>query len=140
MNECATAKEGDLLGSRWAASLLWWGPAVLIIGTGSIGLDSVGTGSTGNIIHTAAWTLAFTVGAAGCLTNARRCGRLHCFFTGPLYLLAAVSSLLYGLGMLPLGHEGWNWILGAAAVGTLFAIYGLERVFGKYKASGAPKV
>src|SRR5579859_7373655 len=101
MNECATGKDEDLLRSRWTASLLWWGPAVLIIGTGSIGLGSVGATNTGNIIHTAAWTIAFTVGAAGCLANARRCGRLHCFFTGPLYLLAAFASALYGLGVLP---------------------------------------
>lgn len=133
MNECATGKEEDLLRSRWAASLLWWGPATLVIATGSIGLGGVGTGSIGNIIHTAAWTVAFTVGAAGCLANARRCGRLHCYFTGPLYLLAALASLLYGLGFLPLGHQGWNWILGVAAVGTLLAIYGLEMLFGKYR-------
>jgi len=139
MNECVPGKENDLLASRWAASLLWWGPAVLVVATGSIGLDSVGTGSTGNIIHTATWAIAFMVGAAGCLANARRCGRLHCFFTGPLYLLAAFASVLYGMGILPLGHQGWNWILGTAVVGTLFAIYGLERVFGKYKASRAPK-
>ncbi|HLW74651.1 MAG TPA: hypothetical protein VKT74_06245, partial [Gammaproteobacteria bacterium] len=105
---------------------------------GSFGPGGVGTFSTGNIIHTSAWTFAFTVAAAGCLANARRCGRLHCFYTGPLYLLAALASLLYGVGVLPLGHQGWNWISGTAVVGTLLAICGLEKLFGKYRSGRTP--
>jgi hypothetical protein len=28
--------------------------------------------------------------ANGCLVNASRCGRLHCYITGPIFLLAAI--------------------------------------------------
>lgn len=137
MNERATGKGKDLSGARWTAWLLWGVPAVLLVGTGSIGLSSVGTSSIGNIIHTVVWTVCFAVAGVACLVNARRCGRLHCFYTGPLYLLVALASLLYGMGVLSLGHEGWNWIVGTAAVGTLLAIHGLERLLGKYRDSSA---
>ena len=30
----------------------------------------------------------------GCLANATRCGRVHCYFTGPLYILAALYAAL----------------------------------------------
>ena len=42
-----------------------------------------------------------------CLLNARRCGRMRCHFTGPFFLAMAVASLLFSLGALPLGSEGW---------------------------------
>src|SRR5712692_292735 len=117
MNQCATSNEKDLLGSRWATWLLWIGPWVLIICSSH----------TGNITHTAVWTLAFTVGGAACLVNARRCRRLHCFYTGPSYLLGALASLLYGLRILPLGQHGWDWILGTTVAVSLVACCGLER-------------
>ena len=43
------------------------------------------------------WTVAFTVMGAGCLANAVRCRRTHCYMTGPLFLLAAIWSLLSAL-------------------------------------------
>lgn len=127
MNARATRNKKDLLGSRWAIWFLWIGPWVLILGTGE----------SGTVTHTAAWTVGFTVGGAACLINARRCGRRHCFYTGPAYLLGALASLLYGLGFLPLGPHGWDWILGTTAAVTLVACCGLEQLLGKYTHSAA---
>ncbi len=127
MHQCPTSSEKDLLQSRWATWLLWIGPSVLI----------VSTSSTGNITHTIAWTFALTVGGVACLVNARRSGRLHCFYTGPLYLLAALASLLYALRILLLGQHGWHWILGTAVTVTLLAGCGLEGLLGKYKTRDA---
>ncbi len=93
----------------------------------------VSTSNTGNITHTVAWTFAFTVGGVACLVNARRCGRLHCFYTGPVYVVAALASLLYGLGILPFGQHGWDWIVGTAAIASLLTCCGLEMLLGKYK-------
>ncbi len=51
------------------------------------------------------WVPALVVMGVGCLVNAARCGRTHCYFTGPLYLLAAVFVVLSATGIVPL-HPG----------------------------------
>lgn len=48
------------------------------------------------------------------------------------FFLAALASLLGGLHVLPLGQEGWHWILNGAAVGALLACCALEGCLGKY--------
>jgi hypothetical protein len=74
------------------------------------------------------WTPALSVAGASCVVNAARCGRLHCYFTGPLYLLLALVSLLRGLAVLPIA---WNWILFALLAGSVLA-HVPEWVRGKY--------
>ncbi|MBU6422028.1 MAG: hypothetical protein KGL98_04420 [Gammaproteobacteria bacterium] len=124
MPECATDGKADLLSSRWAV-LLWWLPWALII----IGMF------TGTLGHTVLWTAGFAAAGGACVANARHCGRRHCFYTGPLFLLASLASLLYGLGVLPLGVNGWGWIIGVALVGCLLSCCVLEAWLGKYSAA-----
>jgi hypothetical protein len=121
MPECAAENRTDLLGSRWVV-LLWWLPWALIV----IG------GFTHPVARMVLWTAGFAVAGGACVVNARRCGRRHCFYTGPLYLLAALASLLYGLGMLPFGANGWGWIVGVVLVTSLFFCCGLEPLLGRY--------
>jgi hypothetical protein len=120
VNQCGVERD-DLTGSRWSL-LLWRVPWLLVL----IGYFS------NAVARTALWSVGFTVGGIACLINARRCGRLHCFYTGPLYLGAAAASLLYGMGLLPLGPNGWDWIVGVAIGGSLIAQLGLERLLGRY--------
>lgn len=58
------------------------------------------------------------VAGTGCLVNASRCGRFHCYFTGPLYLLGAAATLLSAFGIVPLQ---WPWIFLSMFVGTVLA-------------------
>ncbi len=74
------------------------------------------------------WTPALLVAGTACLVNAARCGRLHCYFTGPLLLLAALATILSNLHILPL-H--WGWILDSVVSGVALA-YVLEVPLGKY--------
>ncbi len=74
--------------------------------------------------------LAFMGGA--CLYNARGCGRLHCYITGPFFLLLAVVALLYGLGWLPLGPHGWIWLANVLVLGSIVLPWVPEWMFGKY--------
>ena len=66
-----------------------------------------------------------------CGANAFGCGRLHCYFTGPLFLLGAVATLLRGFEIVFLP---WSWIGYGLLGGTLFA-YIPEWVRGKYARS-----
>lgn len=122
MSDHETSRRKDLLRSLWATAALWCGPWVLVV----IGLF------TGEAVRTALWTFGFAAAGTACLANALRCGRRHCFYTGPVYLLAALASLLYGLNVLPLGAQGWNWIAGVALIASLLACCVLEPLQGKY--------
>lgn len=69
---------------------------------------------------------------AACVANAARCGRMHCYFTGPFFLLLAAISLLHGLEIIPLGRKGWLWIGVALVVGSVVLHYLPEHIWGKY--------
>jgi hypothetical protein len=80
-----------------------------------------------------AWpTLLAWMGVA-CLLNARRCHRLHCYLTGPYFLLLALTGLLYGLGVVPLGSRGWSMLSVALVIGGPFLVYVPEWALGRYR-------
>jgi len=64
------------------------------------------------------WPTAFFWAGGLCLGNAFRCGRVHCTFTGPLYLLTGLIATGKALGWLSLS---WTWLWIAAAVGTVIS-------------------
>lgn len=118
---CATDPK-DLASSRWTSLLLWGLPQIAFI----LGIF------VSPLLRTVLWTASLTVIGVACLVNAFRCGRLHCYLTGPFSLLGAVVSLAYGLGVLPLGPQGWLWIGVAVLVGGSVLSYVPERIWGKY--------
>jgi hypothetical protein len=79
------------------------------------------------------WAPMLTWMGVACLVNARRCGRVHCHFTGPFFLVMALASLLFSLGVLPLGSEGWAWLGGALALGWLSLRSVPEHLWGRYR-------
>jgi hypothetical protein len=74
------------------------------------------------------WTTALTVMGIACLVNVRRCGRLHCYITGPVFMVGAVLSLLRGLGRPWLS---WDWTGGLVLVGW-FIGHAAEWTVGRY--------
>jgi hypothetical protein len=101
----------DLVRSR-AALLLWYLPATFVV----VGLLWVQA-------RPFLWVPAFAVMGLACLFNARRCGRLHCHITGPLFVLAAIATVV----------DGSAWIAVASTLVTALA-FGLERLRGFYVA------
>jgi len=75
------------------------------------------------------WIPAFLVMGGGCLANANRCGRLHCYFTGPLYILAALYVALSMFGIVRLNPGLFLLIV----LGVSCAALVLETPFGRYK-------
>ncbi|HET7396684.1 MAG TPA: hypothetical protein VFK12_09620 [Gammaproteobacteria bacterium] len=118
----SSQRDKDMLRSGWRTWLIWGIPWTLI----------VVAQFAGNTVHTALWVSGFGATGIICMVNARRCGRRHCLYTGPLYLISALASLLYGLQLLPLGIDGWEWIMYFALAGTILFCCVVENVFGKY--------
>jgi hypothetical protein len=75
------------------------------------------------------WTPAFLVMGIACLVNAAQCGRLHCYVTGPLYLLAAIYVPLAAFGLVPM-RPG---ILLCSVIGITALAFLAELPFGKYR-------
>jgi membrane protein implicated in regulation of membrane protease activity len=115
--------ERDLLCRGPSGFLLWCAPWLAFV----VGF-SVSSG-----LRTALWTTSFAVMGAACLLNAGRCGRVHCHFTGPFFILAAVACLAYGLGLLPLGPSGWKWIGAGTVIGALALCCIPELFLGRYR-------
>lgn len=119
-----TAPANDLLASR--------GTTILVYGVPSLAIAATGTLGAGEAVLTLVWTLGFTVMGVACIVNAVRCGRVHCYVTGPFLLLAAVAALLHGLGVLSLGPNGWQLLGMVAVAGTVVLVVVPERLWGRY--------
>ena len=75
------------------------------------------------------WIPAFLIMSVACLANAARCGRVHCYFTGPLFLLAAVYVALAEFHLLPMNP---NMLLATVLFLTLLS-YAAEFPLGRYR-------
>jgi hypothetical protein len=72
-----------------------------------------------------------------CIANAARCGRTHCYVTGPFFLAMAIVTFLYGVGIVRLGTNGWNVIGLTILVGAIALSCLPELFFGKYRKARA---
>lgn len=81
---------------------------------------------------TLVWAAALTWMGVACLVNARRCGRIHCFYTGPFFLLVALVAVLHGYEIVWLGNEGWRWLGMALGIGGGLLWCIPEHLKGKY--------
>ncbi|MCH9027592.1 MAG: hypothetical protein IIA05_10800 [Proteobacteria bacterium] len=90
--------------------------------------------------RTVVWTLSFLVMGAACVRNALSCRRVHCVFTGPWFLLAALASLLHGTGFVDFGGpRGWE-LIGNIGLWGAFAVWIVsEAIWGKYFAESEIK-
>jgi hypothetical protein len=81
------------------------------------------------------WPVVLAFMGIACLLNARHCGRIHCYFTGPFFLLLAGAALLYGLGVLRLGARGWSTLSLTLVIGSAALCCVPERLLGRYRSS-----
>jgi hypothetical protein len=124
-SNATTCKSRDILSSRLRVFLLYWLPAIAIV---VAGVPAISSGW-----RTVVWTVALGTMGVACIVNALRCGRVHCYLTGPFFLLMAVIALSYGLGMPHLGRNGWN-LLGLMTLIGAIALWCLpEMLLGKYR-------
>jgi len=67
-----------------------------------------------------------------CWVNAARCGRTHCYFTGPYFLALAILPALHGWEILWLGAYGWLWLTLMIFAGGGALWFVTEKVWGKF--------
>ena len=115
----------DILAIPWLACALFWLPVLAIAVTGRSSFSSGW--------RTVVWTAALGTMGIACLANAARCGRVHCYITGPFFLAMAAVTLLYGLSVVPLGRHGWNLIRMTILVGAIALCCLPELFLGKYR-------
>ena len=111
------------MSSRLRMVLLYLLPGAAIYSTGSLGDREV---------TALVWPVAFMVMGVACVANARSCGRVHCFFTGPLFLLASLLSALHGWRVVDFGPSAWE-LIGYGTFTLAFVLYFVpEAIWGKY--------
>lgn len=121
-SDSLTAREKDWT-ARCSGQLLWWGtPIVVGIAAGQLKLSLSDMGLV--------WAGALAWMGAGCVLNALRCGRLHCFLSGPALWCGAIAATLFTFKILS-GVQVLNDILWATAAFVVVS-YLPEAFFGKY--------
>src|SRR5262245_43623020 len=114
-SDATTCESRDILSSRWRVFMLYWLPAFAIVAVGPLAISS---GSRAVV-----WAVALATMGTACIVNALRCGRVHCYLTGPFFFLLALVALSYGLGILHLGANGWNLLGLITLLGTIARWY-----------------
>jgi len=129
-----TDRTGTITASEQPAAADWvgglrshavaWGLPILVL---------LATGWLGHPLQSWAWGGALAWMGLACVANAMRCGRTHCYVTGPFYLAMALASVLHGHEVLWLGPRGWLWLgIAAAAASALLWVLS-ESVWGRYR-------
>lgn len=121
MNAIARSS-ADWVGSVRTNLLAWWLPHAALVAGLFVAVP----------VRTVIWTIALAWMGVACILNARRCGRTHCWFTGPYYLAMILPALALGLGVVSAGIYGWL-ILGVLIVaGSKIIWWATERAWGKF--------
>ena len=79
------------------------------------------------------WTVMLLWMSAACFANAHRCGRTHCRFTGPFFLVMAAAVVGYAVGALPIGSYGWTILGIVIVIGNALIWWGSERLLGRFQ-------
>jgi hypothetical protein len=103
-----------------------------VLGWGLPGLALVGALFVKSPWRAWIWVVSLLWMGTACIANAFRCGRTHCYFTGPFFLLMACLALLYGLGMLEFGAQGWTWLGLGLVIGTVGLWWLPEQRWGQF--------
>lgn len=121
MNECQANDWGRSCWNR--EFIVAWGlPILAMILSASIGFGVA-----------VIWPIGLAWMGVACWLNARRCGRRHCYLTGPFFLVMAAVAGLYGVGVLDLGPNGWQYIGNVTAIGGLLLCCIPELIWGRYR-------
>jgi hypothetical protein len=107
------------------AALIWWCAPLGI----ALAISALISSSR---IVAGVWVVALGWMGIGCLLNARRCHRLHCYFSAPILLLGALAAGLIGFDVVTLGPHALNNAISFTLVLALLSFVP-EMIWGKYR-------
>ncbi len=114
MSEHAAKEIAKDWARRPGMGFVWWG---IPLGAG-VAANQIGSSPRAIAL---VWMVSFVWMAIGCILNARRCHRLHCYISGPAFLLGAASLALFAAGIALLGPHSLNNIVGITLTGALLS-------------------
>ncbi|GIK49914.1 MAG: hypothetical protein BroJett013_26110 [Alphaproteobacteria bacterium] len=82
-------------------------------------------------VGAAAWAIALAWMGGACVINARRCGRLHCYFSGPILIAGAALAGARSVGITDLAPLGLVQITSATLLLAALT-WGVELVWGRH--------
>ena len=115
--------KNDWASGKLSFPLIWISPKLAIVAAAFASLP----------IRTTVWSVALVWMGMACILNSHRCGRVHCRYTGPYYLLLTLPVLFFGAGMAELGVLGWVILGSLAVLGGTAITWITERSWGKYE-------
>ena len=83
-------------------------------------------------IRATIWIAALIWMGSACILNARRCGRTHCRYTGPYYLVMVVPVLLLISGIVSADLYGWFALAVLILAGSKMIWWATERAWGTF--------
>ena len=114
----------DWVSSAWSYAIAWGAPTIGLIS--SVFFE--------HPTRTMIWTIALVWMGTACLINAHRCGRRHCYLTGPFFLFLAVLGVFHGYKFIWLGSYGWTFLwISLVVIGGGVLWYLPEKIWGKYR-------
>jgi hypothetical protein len=112
----------DWLSSPRASVLAWWIPKGVIVAA----LFIPPPARAGMFIMALTW-----MGIA-CILNSRRCGRTHCRYTGPYYLVMIAPVLGLASGVISADYYAWLSLVVLILGGSMIIWWATERAWGKF--------
>jgi len=117
-----TKSATDWVGDARINILVWWVPKGVLIAALFATVP----------LRAAVWALALIWMGTACILNARRCGRIHCRYTGPFYLAMIAPVVLLASGIVAANFYGWLAIAALVVFGGWFIWWATERTWGKF--------
>jgi hypothetical protein len=110
----------DLLARPILSAFVWWVPQAGIVATLFAPVS----------IRVVVWSIVLNWTGAACILNALRCGRMHCHFTGPFYLMLVAPTLLAGVAGAPMAV--WLALAAVILIGGKVIWWLSERTWGAF--------
>lgn len=124
MNEQPRNEPGNDWVRRPGMGFVWW---CLPLGIGVAASNLAASTRAAALV----WMVLFGWMGTGCILNARRCHRLHCYISGPAFFLGAAALALFAAGIPLLGLHSLNNVI-AITLATALLSFVPEMIWRKH--------